>query len=174
MAKYSPTRILQLLRQIEHAETNNSRGEAFEDLCCYLLGKVRGVRIGRRDALNYPGSQEMDIICWVDCGSSPLSFIPWILVVEAKCYTDPVSSKEVGAFVDKLRRRRVEYGILVAMNGISGELVNGTHAWDIIRRALWDGIRVIVLTGDDIRSVQTTEAFVTLIQDKLMDLTVSA
>jgi len=95
-----------------------------------------------------------------------------ILVVECKEWGRPVGSAEVTWFVEKLRSRALDHGVLVAEQGITGDAEQGRAAQHIIAGALRDGLRVIVVTGEDLRAVRSGRDVVKLLQVRLCELTI--
>ena len=57
--------------------------------------------------------------------------------------------------------RNLRTGIFIAANGVTGRFIDGNGqdpgATGIIRSALQEGIRVIVITMDDIRAIATLD-----------------
>src|SRR5205807_7832199 len=96
-----------------------------------------------------------------------------VILVECKNWTDPVGSAEVNWFLTKLRNRSLDFGILIAANGITGNAADQKQAHDIISKELARGIRMIVLTRAEIELLQTSEELVTMVKRKLCELTVS-
>ena len=170
---YPPEELKSLLDKCHAAGSTEERGDALECLCRFLFEKVDGVRFHARDLLNAKRSQEIDLSFWV-ATHSPLSFMPYVLLVEAKNRTDRVGSQEVNWFVSKLERRKLTHGILVAMNGISGSDKRGSHAWDVVIKAVHDGIRVVVLTREDLDSLSCADDLVRRIQDRVLHITMLA
>ena len=100
-------------------------------------------------------------------------FLPNIILVECKNWSKPVSSEEVNWFDSKLKRRGQSFGILIAANGITGNSQNVESAHEIIRVALSEGRQLVVITQTEIKTLQTTQDLVSLIQEKLCELVVS-
>ena len=173
MASYPRRELTTLITRCQAAGSTKERGNALEDLCRFLLEKVQDVRFHSRDQLNAARSQEIDLSFWVGRGS-PLHFMPWVLLVEAKNHAKPVSSRDVRWFVEKLDDRKLGHGILVAMNGISGSPGKRTGAWDMIVKAMHKGIRVVVLTQDDLRVLRCTADLIRLIENRFLEITILA
>ena len=75
---------------------------------------------------------------------------------ECKNWSDPVNSATVDSFVAKVRSSRLELGILVAANGVTGDSVERTAANDVIRRAFdRDNIKILVITRMEIESFRS-------------------
>jgi hypothetical protein len=155
------------------AKTTFEKGRALEDLVCYLFEQVPGVSIGKRNALNTFKSEEIDVAFWNRMDVEGFYFLPTIILVECKNWSQPVGSEEVNWFDSKLKRRGQPFGILIAANGITGNSQKVEAAHEIIRVALSEGRQLIVITKAEIENLCLTEQLVRLIQEKLCELVVS-
>jgi len=97
-----------------------------------------------------------------------LHFLPFFFLIEAKNHATAVSSKDVGWFIAKLEKRGLEFGILVAYNGITGS--DRRAAWSEVAIALSKGIRLVVLTESEIRGLRDDDDLVSLMQKKICEL----
>ena len=79
----------------------------------------------------------------------------------------------MGWFVRKLQDRIATSGILISLSGITGENdgVNNAHS-EIINALVRDGIRILVIRRGDIIAFRETNDLVTLLQRKIMKLTI--
>src|SRR4051794_16706185 len=112
MAAYSAARISRLLRAADAAATNDEKGKLFEDLVCYLFGKIPGVVNPQRNVLNRFESEEVDVAFWNEQLPDGLkSFNPFLLI-ECKNWSSPVGCPAVRDFLGKLRNRGLDFGIL--------------------------------------------------------------
>jgi hypothetical protein len=157
----------------DRARTTIEKGRALEDLVCYLLEQVPGISTGKRNALNTFESEEIDVAFWNRRDVDGFYFLPNIILVECKNWSQPVGSEEVSWFDSKLKRRGQPFGILVAANGITGNSQRIEAAHEIIRVALSEGRQIIVITRAEIENLRFTEELVKLIQEKLCELVVS-
>ena len=77
-------------------------------------------------------------------------------------------------FINKVRRRALTTGIFVAANGVTGGFVRGDGtdpgAVGILTSALQDGIRVIVITMNDIRTITSLDDIRALIKKRYCGL----
>ena len=71
-----------------------------------------------------------------------------------------------------MRNRGVEFGILIAANGITGNPALLTDAHSIIATALKERRRLIVITMEEVKSLVDSSQLVHLIKEKLCDLAV--
>jgi hypothetical protein len=173
MPEFSREIIKKYLEASDQSKTTVEKGRTLEDLVCYLFEQISGVSIGKRNALNTFQSEEIDVAFWNRMDADGFYFLPNIILVECKNWSQPVGSEEVNWFDSKLKRRGQSFGILIAANGITGNSQKIEAAHEIIRVALSEGRRLIVITRSEINSLQTTDDLVKLIQEKLCELVVS-
>jgi len=164
-----------LLEEMDTAPTTTARGRALEELIAHMFAACHGVRHYRNNTLNQAGSAEIDVCFWNSRSPGFLDFLPAILVVECKNVSHRIGSAEIGTFINKLANMRLEYGIFVAAQGITGTPENLRAAHDTIRTAAQvQKIKLIVLTRDELVAIREATDLVVLIQNKLLDLTVGA
>jgi hypothetical protein len=131
------------------------------------------VEIAERNALNAFNAEEVDVALWNARHARGLYFLPHLILVECKNWSNPCGSQEVSYFINRLRQRGCDHGILVAANGVTGVAEDLTRAHFEIATALAAGIRVLVVTTADIDGVRSTGELVTLFKRKLCQLVVS-
>jgi len=170
MARYSKARIRLLLASVDDAPTNDAKGDALEELGRYLLGTVAGVEFLRRNILDAPRAHELDLAFWNDQRISLLHFVDAVLIAECKASAVPVGSNEVGWFVRKLQDRGASHGILIALNGITGDGNQSAHS-EVKGALIRDKIRILVLTREEILALATTGDLANLLKEKEMQLT---
>jgi Restriction endonuclease len=155
-----------LLGGIRAAQTAMEKGRAFEDLAVYLFSALDGVEVMHRDARM--AAEEIDLVLWNAQTEAVLK--PWddVILVECKNWSTAIGAAVLDSFIGKLRRRSCRTGILVAANGVTGGFVSGdgneVGAIGIIAAALQEGIRVIVLTKDDLEAVTSVDDLLKLIK----------
>lgn len=154
------------------APTTSAKGKALEDMICYLFGLVPGIEVTERNEMNVFLTEEIDVAFWNAGATDGLSFLPNILLVECKNWSNAVSSMEVAWFDTKLRHRGQDFGILVALNGITGNADEITRAHQTVAAALLEKRRLIVLTVPQLLALGTTDDLVLLIKKKLCQLAV--
>jgi Restriction endonuclease len=173
MAILSHKNIKKYFINSDQSTSFSEKGRILEDLVCYLFEQVPGVNVGKRNALNTFSSEEIDVAFWNRMDVDGFYFLPNIILVECKNWSQPVGSEEVNWFDSKLKRRGQPFGILVAANGITGNSQKIQAAHEIIRVALSEGRQLIVITRLEIENLRTSDNLVKLIQDKLCELIVS-
>jgi restriction endonuclease len=152
--------------------TTAIRGRALEDLVCYVFSQVPGVTITRRNEMNAFNTEEIDVALWNDAEADGLFFLPNIILVECKNWSNPVSSNEVSWFDTKLRNRGLTFGVLVASNGVTGDANDLTAAHNTVAGALKEGRKLIVIRKEELLALTDSDALVHMIKEKLCDLAV--
>lgn len=173
MPAFSQKIVRRYFEASDQSKTTVEKGRALEELVCYLFEQVPGVSVGKRNALNTFKSEEIDVAFWNSREVDGFYFLPNIILVECKNWSEPVGSEEVNWFDSKLKRRGQPFGIFIAANGITGNARRIEAAHEIIRVALSEGRQLIVITRAEINNLRATEDLVKLIQEKLCELVVS-
>lgn len=170
MAAYSPPKIQQLLaRGADKTLTTKARGDALEELFCYLLEALPGVRT-RRNSIDFFKSAEIDIAVVNRKVAEWLSTFPNLFLIECKNWDKPVDSATVAAFKSKLDSRSIELGIIVATNGITGDEADRKSAYHIVDMAQAANRRILVITLEQLKTIRTTGDFELLLVDRLLTL----
>lgn len=173
MPAFSTGKTSRLLRLARTGLTTPQKGRSLEDLVCYLFGKVPGISITHRDQLNTFQSEEIDVALWNDRLTGAFDYLPNIILVEAKNWSNPVGSAEVSWFDQKLRNRGLDFGLFVALNGITGDAEDRTSAHQIIAGSLREQRRIVVATETDITALRHTDDLITCVKIKLCELAVT-
>ena len=171
MARYSRARIAGFLDTCDNAPDNNTKGAALEELAKYVLEKVPGLVFHGKNILDGQRVHELDVIFWNRQHRSDLAFLDPVVIVECKNTGNPVGSAAVGWFVRKLQDRGSTYGLLVALNGITGDANQATSAYREVRTALMrDGVKILIVAREELLALETTDDLAELLQTKLLDL----
>lgn len=173
MAAISKKKVRSFFERSKHARKMKNKGRIFEELVCYIAKSVPGVSISKQNKLNPYHSEEVDIGLWNERLPTGFHFLPNTILIEAKNWSSPVGSKEVANFVAKLEERGLEFGFLVALNGVSGQGAEITAARDRIRLALGKKIRLVVIKKTDIETFKSGKDFVQLVKERLCELAAS-
>jgi len=173
MGKLSVRHIQDLLASGLSAPTRYEQGKALEDLICYVFGRVSGIEVSKRNKLNTFGTEEVDIAFWNAKLQNGLHFLPNIILVECKNWSNPLGSREVAYFAQLLQNRGRDYGILIAANGISGSATDVNQAHYEVAMSLSRGLNILVLTRSDLETLHSTEQLAYLLKEKLCELAVS-
>lgn len=173
MPRIPSTGLERLFRKCDDASTNHEKGQALEDLICDVFGIVPGISVARRNTLSTFRDEEVDVALWNDKFPEGFPFLPHIILVECKNWSKPVGSMEVGWFVSKLEDRGLSFGILVALNSITGSSEERSSAHQTVARALSQGRQLIVIDRRTLEQLSTTDDLVRCIKEKLCDLAVA-
>ncbi|MDX3852112.1 MULTISPECIES: restriction endonuclease [unclassified Streptomyces] len=98
-----------------------------------------------------------------------MKVVPSLFLVECKNWDNPVDAKAVAAFILKLREKGVGLGVMVAANGITGDQSDLTAAYMKINMAQQAGQRVIVVTLEDLRSLENAEQLSKLLCERILE-----
>lgn len=171
MAAYSKRRIKLYLDSIDNAASADAKGEALENLGRYLFERMMGISCEGKNILDGPRAHELDLAFFNDQTRSPIGFLDAVVIVECKASEQPVGSDAVRWFVGKLRDRGSHHGILIALNGITGENDGQTSAHGEVFTALSrDMVRVLILTRDEIEALNCGADLAALFKRKLLQL----
>ncbi|WP_333852791.1 restriction endonuclease [Epilithonimonas sp.] len=160
-----------LLASVDAATTTTDKGDRFEELCNYLFENLSGVSIEGRDSVTV--SEEIDIVLWNAQLEEVLRPFDNTILVECKNWSAPVGAPAFDSFISKIRRRTLKTGIFIAANGVTGDFLNsnaGNGAIDIIKSALGEGIRVIIINRSDLDAITSLDDFRTLIKKRYCGL----
>jgi Restriction endonuclease len=144
--------------------STKARGDALEDLICYFLEELPGVRCLRNSRDPFQ-SQEIDVTVANAALSTWMRIFPSAILVECKNWDDRVGVNAVTDFIFKLMAKYVEVGIIVAANGITGDPAELTAAYQRIAISQTKGHRVLVITTQDLIDIATTDDFELLLND---------
>lgn len=173
MANYSNNTLNGHFNICDNGATNQIKGKAFEDLACYLFETVPGVSIALRNQMNAFHNEEIDVAIWNERSRFGLNFLPNVILIECKNWTSPVGSIEVSWFCQKLASRGLDFGILIANNGITGNANDLNAAHNTIAFHLAQKRKLIVITRAEINNLNTTAEIIHLIKEKICLLSVS-
>jgi hypothetical protein len=171
VARYTNQKIVDLLAIAEDtSKRTRIRGAALETLAVYLFDKVPGVIIGPRNQFDAYRCQEIDVALFNRGASDGLAGFPNDIRVECKSWSSPVGSMEVAWFDSKLRSTGAACGILIALNGITGDRWQRNHANKVVEMAvgLPDPRHILVVAKQDIQKLRTSESFVELLIQRRM------
>ena len=104
---------------------------------------------------------------------SGLGAYPTLFLVEAKCWDNPVDSPSVAAFIDKLRDRHIELGILIVAHRVTGTSDALTAAHHKAASAQTSGYRLVLMTMDELVGLKKSEDFTSLLVRRLLSLAAS-
>lgn len=168
MGNISNRRVHQAFAEGDVAATAHARGQVLESLLGYIFEKFSGVKLIERNAHVADGSEEIDLIFWNDRAANGLPFLPNILMFECKNWTQPVGSAAVVYFINKIRQRHLEFGFLVAANGVTGDEYDLGAAQQHLHNALiGDNVKIIVINRQELCAQRSTQQLCNSIQQKI-------
>ena len=171
MAAYDPAVIQGHLAIVDSPPTAAAKGKAFEELACYLLEGIPGIKITARNEMNTFATEEIDVACKSDSDPAGLGNLTDFFLVECKGWTDAVTSEQVSWFLTKIRHRGVRFGILIAANGITGEPEHLSRANFLVGVEMATfGIKMVIVTREEIEKLGSGEEFGNLIIQKVCTL----
>lgn len=164
--RFSSRRYGALLQSVYSATDAIDKGKSLEDLIAYLMGLIPGVRVIDRNV--NCGDEELDVVLWNDQTHPTLR--PWesIILIECKNWSGHVGSMEISWFLRKMEERGMMNGIFVAINGVTGDFNRGARRQ--ILNFLAKKIRVIVITGTDLQTLNSRASLCEIIRDKYCQL----
>lgn len=169
MDAYSADMIEKLVaRGRDYQLSQKARGDALEDLICYLLENVSGIML-RRNAIDRAKSMEIDVTV-ASRQEGWMKVLHPLFLVECKNWSDPVDSKAINDFSTKLLDRNIKDGLLIAANGITGDSTKLSAAHHRVIMSQSRGQRIIVLKLEDVCVVNTPEEFTELIVASVLDV----
>jgi hypothetical protein len=77
------------------APSAQERGRLYKELICSIFEAIDGIVHTERNVFSYGRAQEIDILFFNDRLPGGLDFLPHVIVVECKNWSDAVSSAEV-------------------------------------------------------------------------------
>ena len=173
MARIPRAELLRNFGRVASAPGPSEKGRALEDLVCCLFPFVPGVEVAERNTMNAFHTEEVDVALWNARHARGFYFLPHLILVECKNWSNPCGSQEVAYFASRLQQRGCDHGILLAANGVTGVAADLTRSHFEIATALSRGIRIVVLTISEIENFVDTRELVGLLKKKLCQLVVS-
>lgn len=173
MAKYSKAKIAKLLHESDTAPNTDVKGAKLEELVRYLFCKVPQVTFYGANLLDGVRAHELDVVFDNDTRNSDLYFLDTAIITECKNTANPIGSADVGWFIRKLQDRVATSGILISLNGITGEAdgVSNAHS-EILNALVRDGIRILVVKRAELLDFDSSDDLVELLKRKIMKLTI--
>lgn len=173
MVAYSKPVVQKLMAECRNSTlSTTARGRAFEQLFAHLLEPIPSV-VFQTDTVNFAQSDEIDIAVAHNPWQSGLGCYPSLFLVEAKNWEASIDSPSISVFSQKLRERHIELGILFTTKGVTGEPASQRAAHHQAASALQEGIRLVLITVDDVLRLGTSEEFTLLLVKRVLGLAAS-
>ncbi len=158
-----------LINGVDTAATNDDKGKSLEELARYLFNCIDGIEV-RETNINGP-AEEVDLLLWN--ARREEAFVPWdtVISVECKNWSRPAGASFIDNFAAKIRLKHLSTGIFIAANGVTGDFVNGNNedrgaVYRLHEHLTRDGLRIIVIRMEDLRSLTNLDEFFSLVKDR--------
>ncbi|MFI1919352.1 restriction endonuclease [Nocardia sp. NPDC020380] len=162
MRGIDPAEIQRHLQNARTAPDTDAQGKAYEALALHLFDAVPGC-FAEHNGVSYFDTEQIDVGVCNGKHQDGFHALPHVILIECKNWSRPVDSSTLGYFVNILANRSVECGILIAANGITGDAHDHTNAHALGIGAIARGIKVLIITTEDIEKLTCTSDFVELI-----------
>ena len=162
-----PSVVRRYLTDAEAAATSDAKGKFYEELVRYLFETVPGC-IAERNLTNVFRTEQIDVAVGNARHASGMWLLPHVILAECKDWDKPVDSDTVGYFMNILAGRGIELGVLIAANGITGDRDDLTNAHALGLHGSPRGIKIVVITTEDIASLQSIDDFVELLHRRYL------
>ncbi len=153
--------------------SSQARGQALESYTSELLSAIPGVTVACTNSFDVFGCQEIDVACENVGVSAGLQGFDRIILVECKNWADAVGSMEVAWFDTKLRVRGRTCGILIALNGITGDQQSLKNAHQILAAALAEKREILVVTVEELSALTDSDEVAELLRRRSLELNLS-
>lgn len=156
-----------ILKSVEEAKTNDTKGRSLEELTSKLFSSINGLSVKYNNLRT--SSSEVDVVIEYDKNQYNKVFDEYgrYFLAECKNWDKPVDSKAVRDFQGKVTKARTRLGSLITKKGITGEDNSVNALREIYSLFDRDGICIVVLTLDDIKSIINGTDISSLIDEKI-------
>lgn len=147
--------------------TTADKGNALEQVIVDTFCLLDGVGVLFTNAVDVDNSSEIDILLYNQRQLSGLPFLPDNILIECKNWQAAVNTSTIRAFTSKLGEFRLDFGILVAANGITGDGQDRSAAHAHLRRQFdQNALKVVVITRLELEALASTEELALLLRKK--------
>jgi hypothetical protein len=158
---------------LDSANTSDERGRALERAAGAFFSAVPGCEVHGRRVLDPFRSSEIDLLVGNRRRDAGLYYLPEMIPVECKSSEKPVTAAEIRDFASKVQDRNLQLGVLVTRAGVTGARSQAESAYHTAALTAARGIKMLLVTVPELRSVTTAHAFVELLHGKVFRLTAS-
>lgn len=142
--------LIQIYENLKNSKSNREKGKLLEQFSKKMLSLIKGFNIEDNDVNVRTRNEEIDLIIRNDSNDNFWKRFDTPIIVECKNWSKPIGVKEVVHFIDKIRERGLKIGILISINGITGNEYK--DAFNKILNVR-DKIKIIVITRVHIEKV---------------------
>ncbi len=140
------------------AGTTKQKGSALEQVVANTFCLFDGVGLLFTNAVDVDNACEIDILLYNQRHPAGLPFLPDNILVECKNWDSPVNTATLRAFTSKLRQFKLDFGIVVASSGITGDQADRTAGHAHLRREFdLVGLKTLVLTRPEIEHLASSD-----------------
>lgn len=165
----SNRRIRAELATIRETSESRLKGQRLETLVARLFRGLPGVTLEDQDVESSYETEEIDLYFWNERQRDGLHFLDCPLIVECKAWSRPVSGRELRSFATLLRHKGRRSGVLVALQGITGDAATRTAGFFHLASAMAGGQTVLVLTGADLEAISQPVDLMRLLRRRMLD-----
>lgn len=172
MPIYSREEIRTHFSRIDHATTSNEKGDTLERFIKFFFENVPGITFYANDFLDYDRTREIDLAFKNKSSTrGGMHFLEPAIIIECKNTVEAIGSLGVGDFARKIRGSGQKIGILISLNGITGDPILMTNAYGVIRdEFIRDQTRILILNREEIESIRDTKQLVEILERKYYEL----
>ncbi|ALJ80773.1 restriction endonuclease [Ketogulonicigenium vulgare] len=147
--------------------TTAQKGNALEQVVADTLCLFDGVGVLFTNAVDVDTSCEIDILLYNQRHPAGLPFLPDNILIECKNWGSPVNTATLRAFTSKLRQFKLDFGIVVASNGITGDQTDRTAGHAHLRREFDQvGLKTLVLNRQELEGLTSTDELGLMLRKK--------
>lgn len=168
MTTYDAERLCELVSALSAAGSTTARGRRLQDLIAFLIEPLPGIEITDENIFNIGRTEEKDVWLRHAREAAGMPFDDRDVPVECKNEKAKTGPEEVSWFGEKIRNSGGRDGLLLTVAGLSGRIQDGGH--EEIRNQLKKGTRIVVVTIDDVLSLQEGDDFLALLQARHAEL----
>ena len=131
------------------ATTNDEKKKSLEDLAEAIVKQIDGLEVLSRNLRS--SAEEIDLLIGNESKEVFWSRLSSPFLLECKNWAVPVGSKEIRDFAGKLESAGITTGLLITLNGITGNEYKDARL--LIREYRQKGIRIVVVENDDLLEI---------------------
>lgn len=153
------------LEAMDNADSAQERGEAFEEFASVLMEAIPFLRVREKNLRTK--TSELDVVVEYTGADKTKIFdkVSSDFLIECKHWSDPVGSDAVGNFIQKMDKLSVDFGIMFARNGLTGDEQNDAYA-QIRDSFINSGNIILVIDNEDIERILDGESFYEILDEK--------
>ena len=143
------------------------KGTALENVVQETMCLLDGVGVLYTNAVDVENSFEIDILLYNQKHPLGLPFLPDNILIECKNWAAPVNTATLRSFTSKLRQFKLDFGLVVATSGITGNQVEQTSAHAHLRREFDQvGLKTLVITRVELEGLASSDDLGLLLRRK--------